>query len=71
MTPAPSVGQEGAGAKETPSGFAEQTTVEVSPLPTLERTGLPPTLVAPSAVGAMPQVEPPVSQAEVAVTTPG
>ena len=54
-----------------PSGFAEQMMAEVTTLPTLERMGLPPALVAPSVVGAMPQVEPPMSQVEAAVTAPG
>ena len=53
-----------------PSRVAEQTTTEVTPLPTLERTGLPPALVVPSVVAAVPQVEAPASQAEVAVTAP-
>ena len=57
VVPAPSVGQAGAGAKEAPSGVAKQTTVEVTPLPTLERTGLLPALVAPSIVCAAPQVK--------------
>ena len=70
VTPAPSVGQVGAGAEEAPSGVAEQMTAGVTPLPTLERTGPLPVLVAPSAVGAAPQVEVPASQVEVATTAP-
>ena len=61
VAPVPSVGQAGAGAEEAPSGVIEQTTVEVNPSPTLERTELPPALVAPPMVGAAPQVEAPVS----------
>ena len=53
-----------------PLGFDEQTTAVATTLPTLVRTGLPPALVAPSAVGAAPQVEAPASQAEVAATAP-
>ena len=68
VTPAPSVGQVGAGAEEAPSGVAEQMTAGVTPLPTLEQTGPQPVLVAPSAVGAAPPIEAPASQAEVATT---
>ena len=63
VAPMPSVGQAGAGAEEAPLGVAEQTTAEVTPPPTLERMELPPALVAPSVVGAAPQVEAPASQA--------
>ena len=70
VAPVPSVGQAGAGAEEAPSGVAEQTTTEVTPSPTLERTELSPVLVAPSVVGASPQVEASASQAEVATTAP-
>ena len=70
VTPAPSVGQVGAGAEEAPSGVAEQTTAKVTPPPTLEWMGLPPVLVAPSVVGAAPQVEALASQVEVATTAP-
>ena len=61
---APSVGQAGAGAEEAPSGVAEQMMMEVTPPPTLERTGLPPMPV----VGVASQVKAPASQAEVATT---
>ena len=61
VAPMPSVGQVDAGADRAPSGVAEQTTVEVTLPPTLERMELPPTLVVPSMVGA-------ASQAEVAMT---
>ena len=61
----PSVGQASVGAEEAPSGVIEQTTVEVTPPPMLERSELPPTLVAPSMVGAVPQAEASVSQVEV------
>ena len=61
VAPMPSAGQAGTKAEEAPSEVAEQTTVEVTPPPTLERMELPPTLVVPSMVGA-------ASQAEVAMT---
>ena len=64
----PSAGQGGAGAEEAPSRVAEQTTAKVNPPPTLERTELPPALVAPSMVGTAPQVEALASQAEVVMT---
>ena len=70
VPPMPSMGQAGVGAKEAPSGVAEQMTAEVTPPPTLEGTETPPVLVAPPMVGTASQVEPPASQAEVAVTTP-
>ncbi|XP_066354909.1 uncharacterized protein [Miscanthus floridulus] len=70
VAPTPLVGQAGTGAEEAPSGVAEQTTAEVTPPPMLERTRLPPTLVAPSMVGAVPQVKAPASEAEVTMTTP-
>ena len=63
-----SVGQADAGAEEASSGVTEHMATEVIPPPTLERTELPLTLVAPSVVGAVPQAEAPASQAEVAMT---
>ena len=70
VAPMPLVGQAGARAEEAPSGGVEQTTTEVTPLPTLEWTEQPPVLVAPSVVGAASQVEAPMSQAEEAFTSP-
>ena len=64
----PSVGQADTGANRAPLGVAEQTTAEVTPPPVSERKEPPLTLVAPSVVGAAPQVEAPASQAEVVVT---
>ena len=68
MAPVPSVGQADTGADGAPLGVAEQTTAEVTPPPTLERTELSLALVAPSVVGAVSQAKAPVSQAEVAMT---
>ena len=62
VAPMPSAGQIDAGADGAPLGVAEQTTVEVTPPPTSERTELSPALVAPSVVGAAPQVKAPTSQ---------
>ena len=70
VAPMPSVGQAGTGTEEAPSGVAEQTMAEVTALPILERTGLPPALEVPSVVGVAPQVKAPASQAEVVVTAP-
>ena len=64
----PSVGQADVGAEGAPSRVAEQTAVEVIPPPTSERMELPLRLVVPSVVGAAPQAEAPVLQAEVAMT---
>ena len=56
------------GADELPSRVAEQRMADVTPPPTLERMELPPALVAPLVVGTTPQVEAPVSQAQVTAT---
>ena len=61
VAPTPSAGQAGTEAEEAPWGVTEQTIAEVALPPTLERTELPPALVAPPMVGAAPQVEAPVS----------
>ena len=45
-------------------------TAEVTPPPMLEGMEPPPVLVAPPVVGVASQVEPPVSQVEVAATAP-
>ena len=68
VAPVPFVGQAGTRAEEAPSGVAEQTTAEVTLLPTLERTEPPLALVVPFVVGAGPQAKAPASQAEVAAT---
>ena len=64
----PSVGQAGAGAKEAPSGVTEQTMAVETPPPMLEWMELPHVLVAPSIVGAAPQVKAPSSWVEMAMT---
>ena len=68
VAPVPSAGQADVGAEGAPSGVTEQMAAEVIPLPTSKRTELPLALVAPSMVGATPQVEAPMSQVEVAAT---
>ena len=68
VAPVPSAGQADAGAGGAPSGVVEQTTAEVTPLPTSEQMELPLVLVAPSVVGASPQAKALASQAEVAMT---
>ena len=54
VAPVPSAGQADAGAGGAPSGVVEQTTAEVTPLPTSEQMELPLVLVAPSVVGVVP-----------------
>ena len=68
VAPMPSAGQADAGADGAPSRVTEQMAAKVTPPPMSERTELPLELVAPSVVGAAPQVEAPTSQAQVTAT---
>ena len=65
------VGQAGARARGELSEVAEQPAMEVIPLPTIGRTELIVALVASTTTGAMPPVEAPLTQVEVAAAVIG